>query len=254
MVHDSLISLNKVSFKYQDRHEHWILQDFDFEFKNSDRVAIYGPNGCGKSTLLYLLAGLLERQKGRRVETPGLQIGFVFQDYNRSVFNWYSVAENLKLGRPPLGQGHEKEDSFLDAFGVSPPGWLVNVYHRYPYELSGGQRQFISFCRSVLGRPQALLMDEPFASLDMGHKQLAIDLMQRARPWLKGWIVTAHDLDDCLLTAEKVVVMRGPPVRVAQIVEVSREWPRGYQFLASGAAQSARKEVYNALWSGCFTN
>lgn len=248
MDRQAAVALRGASFKYVPGGDDWVVKDFDLEVATTDRIAIYGPNGCGKSTLLYLLAGLLPLEAGSRTAPPGFRTGFVFQDYTRSLLNWYSVAENFDIVARTRGGAAAHEAELRHVFGGAVPDWVVGALRKYPYELSGGQRQLISFLRALLGRPRMIFLDEPFASLDVGHKHIAGELLQRARDQETGWLVIAHDLDDCLLASERIIVVQGPPLCVANTVSVPLEWPRSYQALGSAAVQAAREKVYEVLW------
>mgnify|MGYP001617051582 FL=1 len=249
MNREAVVALRSLSFRYGTASgSSWIVKDFDFTLRAEDRIALYGPNGCGKSTLLYLLAGLLPPGTGSRDAAANLHAGIVFQDYSRSLLNWYTVAENLELAiRSPRGSPSH-EQAIEEVFGGPPPEWVSGALRKYPYELSGGQRQLVALLRALLDRPSVVFLDEPFASLDVGHKRLAVELLQRARRQESGWVVIAHELDDCLLAAERIIVVKGPPLSVARTVDVPLEWPRSYQALASSAVQAAREEVYEVLW------
>lgn len=249
MDRDVTLALNSLSFRYGTAAESgWIVKDFDFQVRAGERIALFGPNGCGKSTLMYLLAGLLKPEAGTRVAIPKLNTGVVFQDYSRSLFNWFTVAENLDQAIHSRRSKATHEAAITDLFAGSPPEWVVRVLGEYPYQLSGGQRQLIALVRAMLDNPSVIFLDEPFASLDIGHKRLAIDLLDRARAKQGAWLVIAHDLDDCLLAAERILVLTGPPVSIARAVDVPLDWPRSYQALASSDVQRAREQVYEVLW------
>lgn len=224
------------------------MRELDFSVRSQDRLALYGPNGCGKSTLLYVLGGLLSASDGERQTRADLRTGFVFQDYSRSLLGWYTVAENLELALRSSDRGRGHGSALEDLFAGPPPAWVSSALGRYPYELSGGQRQLIALLRGLIGRPHVLFLDEPFASLDVAHKRLAMELLQRARGQNTAWVLIAHDLDDCLLGAETLLVATGPPLSIRRSIEVPLPWPRDYQSLASAGVQAAREGVYEVLW------
>src|ERR1700694_4440595 len=99
-----LLELKDATFFYSTETETEVLREFDFALNAGERIAIFGPNGCGKTTLLYVLAGFLSIDKGL-LAINNDRLAFLFQDYSRSLFNWFSVARNLALG---LGSGVSK--------------------------------------------------------------------------------------------------------------------------------------------------
>ncbi|RLC12171.1 MAG: hypothetical protein DRH43_02325 [Deltaproteobacteria bacterium] len=255
MNDDLLIELRNVGFSYSDTAR-GVLYKCNFTLGRSDRIALYGPNGCGKSTFLYLLAGLLHPSKGKRVVSSSSQIqtAFVFQDYSRSLLNWYSVEENLKLALQSLGDPLDVKEALSNVVGEAPPDWATAALQKYPYQLSGGQRQLICLLRALISCPSALFLDEPLSSLDVSHKRLAVQFLCRAAVERDAaWVIVAHDLDDCFLTADRILVVDGPPLVFRRWVDVPLGWPRDYQALSSKKVQMAREHVYEVLWQ-CNTN
>ncbi len=136
------------------------LQDVSLEFRPGDFVALLGPSGCGKSTLLRLLAGLDRPDEGTVAwdGAPG-RIGFVFQD--ATLLPWGSALDNVRLPlRLQRRDGREEAREALRRVG------LAGFEDARPRQLSGGMRMRVSLARSLVTRPDLLLMDEPFAALD----------------------------------------------------------------------------------------
>lgn len=173
---------------------------------------LLGPSGCGKTTLLRAVAGFHPPTAGRialrgadatTLSPERRGIGFVFQDL--ALFPHLTVAENVAFGLHRLPRG---ERAARVAGALAPLG-LDGLADRYPHELSGGQQQRVALARSLAPRPDLLLLDEPFSSLDA---HLRIALRSELRQLLKGWGIAAllvtHDQDEAFAFADTVGVMR----------------------------------------------
>ena len=190
------------------------VEDVSFDVAPGSLTAILGPSGCGKSTLLRLLAGF-ERidagsvtLAGRNVTNLPLRernIGFVFQGY--ALFPHLSVAQNiafpLDVRKADRAQTRERVRELLDL--VQLPGHEA----RLPHELSGGQRQRVALARALAAQPAILLLDEPFAALD-------VHVRRDLRAWLRRLhdemhvttLLVTHDADEAMEIADALVLMQ----------------------------------------------
>ena len=170
------------------------LEPTDLELAAGETVALVGPNGAGKSTLLALLAGAVEPSSGV-VETRA-RVGWVPQ--RPAHYARLSARENLELFARLEGSGDP--DALLAEFALPDDG-------RPSGELSAGNRQRLNVALSLLGRPEALLLDEPTASLDPGQRRRVWDVVGALRA--KGGAVcfATHDLDE-LAHATRVLTLR----------------------------------------------
>jgi sulfonate transport system ATP-binding protein len=190
-------------------------------------LAVVGGSGCGKSTLLRLIAGLEQVSHGRVVldgQTifgPRPEIGLVFQEPR--LMAWLSVADNAGLGLLDLPAA-ERQGRVSDA--LARVG-LTEAADRWPRELSGGMAQRVALARALVGRPQILLLDEPFSALDAltraDLQDHLLDLWDDDRPTL---ILVTHDIDEALTLADRVVVLRGNPGRIQTEVTPGLARPR----------------------------
>jgi molybdate transport system ATP-binding protein len=194
----------------------------DFALGDGETVAILGPNGAGKSTILGLIAGLLRPGSGRAVLGERTLFDIVPQGraiwlppHSRGVsmlaqdpllFPHLSVLENVAFGPRSAGAGHR------DAL-ESARGWLhevdaLDLAHRKPAELSGGQAQRIAVARALASDPDLLLLDEPMAALDISVAPTLRRMLKRVLADRTAIIVT-HDLLDALVLADRVIVVEG---------------------------------------------
>lgn len=175
-------------------------------------VCLFGPSGCGKTTLLRIAAGLEPLQKGRveaggeLVAEPGREmraekrpIGFVFQDY--VLFPHMTVGRNIAFG--VSGAAKTIVEDELAAVG------LEGFAKRYPHELSGGQQQRVALARAMARRPRALLLDEPFASIDtVLRRRLRADLRRILIGRSAAVVLVTHDPEEALALADRIALMR----------------------------------------------
>ncbi|WP_309646768.1 ABC transporter ATP-binding protein [Nocardioides sp.] len=177
-------------------------------------VAVIGPNGAGKTTLLRALAGLVEMTGHVTVDgeswsdPPRLvrerRLGFVFQD--QSLFPHLTALANVAFGlqsrRTPRRAAEQVAQGWLDRFAI---GHLAG---RKPGELSGGQAQRVAIARALASEPQLLLLDEPFAGLDVGvATSLRIELARHLADYAGVSLLVTHDAIDALTLADRVLVV-----------------------------------------------
>ena len=210
------------------------LTDVTFDVADGELLALVGPSGCGKTTLLRLLCGLTPPTEGsvlldgRPVLRPPREVALVFQDYSRSLFPWLTVIRNVMF---PLRRGGlskagkiERAETVLGEMG------LHGVAHKYPWELSGGMQQRVAIARALVSRPELLLLDEPFASVDALTRAELQDVLLRVHRDVEGRRVTivhvTHDIDEAVYLADRVLVLSPGPGRIASAVEVGLPRPR----------------------------
>ncbi|MBH0238915.1 ABC transporter ATP-binding protein [Methylobrevis albus] len=190
-------------------------------------VAVVGGSGCGKSTLLRVLAGLDRASDGRvsvggtPVEGPHPAVGIVFQEPR--LLPWLNVADNVGFGLVTLPPAERRARV---AETLSRVG-LVGYGRRWPRELSGGQAQRVAIARALVTRPSVLLLDEPFSALDAFTRadlqDHLLDLWAESRPTL---LLVTHDIEEALVLADRVVVLKPRPGRIAALHDVAVPRPR----------------------------
>lgn len=213
----SAIHIDHLSFSYE---ADWVLHDLSVQIESGDFVCILGESGCGKSTLLRLLAGLSQPNQGsiyidgREVHEPGMDRSVVFQDY--SLFPWLSNGANIMLAlKQRFPHKAEAELAHIIHAGLRNVGLDGSVYHKYPFELSGGMRQRCAICRAFALDPPVLLMDEPFGALDaitrVRLQRLILSLWQKDEHKKKTIIFVTHDVDEAMLLANKILLFGTSP-------------------------------------------
>ncbi len=208
---------------------HEALRGIDLDIPPREFVVLLGPSGCGKSTLLYLIAGLEDATSGEiwsfgdRVETPSPQRSLIFQE--ASLFPWLTVGQNVAFGLSINGMAAD-ERSLRVREALQRVGLLQAVDKR-PHELSGGMRQRVAVARALAMQPKVLLMDEPFAALDVQTRaRMQTFLLDVWEASGASVLFVTHHIDEAIALADRVVVFTARPGRVKTIVKVDLPRPR----------------------------
>jgi NitT/TauT family transport system ATP-binding protein len=204
------------------------LRDVSFEVADGEIVALIGPSGCGKTTALRIAMGLESASSGRvtvdgvTVTGCGYDRGMVFQQ--AQLLPWLSALQNVMFGLEMKGmRGKALDDTarrYLDLVG------LGDSADRRPHQLSGGMQQRVGIARALAIDPKVLLMDEPFSALDAQTREtLQAELLDIHARTGKTVLFVTHDLDEAVVLADRVVVMRDGAVTTDMAVPLPR--PRG---------------------------
>lgn len=205
------------------------ISGLTFHQRPGEFLVVVGPSGCGKTTLLRMIAGLLPPtggeilHRGQKTEGVPPWLAVVFQEYNRSLFPWLSVMDNVAfpLFRMPRAEAHSRATEALKLVGLDAFG------QHYPWQLSGGMQQRVAIARAMVAEPELLLMDEPFASVDAQTRiqleDMVLELWERLS--LSVLFVT-HDIDEAIYLADRVIVLSDRPSRVIEVLEVDLPRPR----------------------------
>lgn len=208
----SLLSVREIECRFRD---HSVVRNLAFDIAPGELVGLLGPSGCGKTTVLRAIAGFhpLYRGRidlhGRTVSRPGYtlsperrRLGMMFQDY--ALFPHITVGRNVSFG---LRSASAREERRIAEQMLAMVG-LVGFSKRYPHELSGGQQQRVALARALAPRPDLLLMDEPFSSLDVElRERLSLEVRDILRQQGITGIVVTHNQDEAFAMCEKIGVM-----------------------------------------------
>jgi NitT/TauT family transport system ATP-binding protein len=208
---------------------HEALKGIDLDIAPGEFVVLLGPSGCGKSTLLYLIAGLEPPSSGEihafgePVETPSPDRSLIFQE--TSLFPWLTVGQNVAFGLSIRGEKAEARRAAARE-ALARVG-LAEAIDKRPDELSGGMRQRVAVARALAMRPKVLLMDEPFAALDVQTRAKMQDfLLEISQGSGASVLFVTHSIDEAIALADRVVVFTARPGRIKSIVPVALSRPR----------------------------
>lgn len=213
-----LVEIKNLSKIYHTKKgEIHALEDISFNINNEDFIAIVGPSGCGKSTILKILCDLENKSSGKIIKKDNITFGFMFQ--KDTLFDWISIMDNCLLGAK-IKKDINKDtinycNNLLKTYG------LYEFKDNYPSELSGGMRQRVALIRTLLIKPDILLLDEPFSALDHQNR-LAIsnDVYKIIKKEKKTTIMVTHDVEEAVSMANIIIVLDERPASIKSIYKI----------------------------------
>ena len=227
-----------------------VFRDVDLAVGEREVVAIIGPSGCGKTTLLRCIDGLIALDdgevaiEGQRVAAPREGVAMVFQHFG--LFPWKTVYQNvaygLKLARASRAEIAEKVPQFIKLVGLS------GFEQYYPYQISGGMQQRCGLARALAVEPRVLLMDEPFGAVDAQTREiLQFELLRIWEERPTTMVFVTHAIDEAVLMGDRILVLKGRPSTVHEIVEVDLPRPRNRATLLQPRFAELREHVWATL-------
>lgn len=205
---DSFVMMEDVSFSFE---EQLILNKVQLSLKKGISYALIGKSGVGKSTMLNLIAGFILPDQGRitingqELKVPRKSTAFLFQDLG--LFPWQTVFQAILM---PLKMKTKKniEASKAEVMTLLREMELENKKDKYPHELSGGEKQRVALARTLISKPDFLLMDEPTSSLDALTKEVIQELVLTQQQKLKATLLfVTHDIEEAVLLGERILLL-----------------------------------------------
>ncbi len=228
-----------------------VFDGINLTLANKEIVTIVGPSGCGKTTLLRCIDGLIPLTdghvivNGNTITSPPADMAMVFQHFG--LFPWKTVVDNvaygLKLSGVKRAQAKERAMSFIQLVG------LTGFENNYPHELSGGMQQRCGLARALSMEPNVMLMDEPFAAVDAQTREiLQFELLNIwGEQEDRSMLFVTHSLDEAVLMADRVIVLKCRPANVHEIIDVPLPKPRNRSTLLLKEFADLRELVWSKL-------
>jgi NitT/TauT family transport system ATP-binding protein len=227
-----------------------VFKDVALEVGEREVVAIIGPSGCGKTTLLRCINGLMPLTtgeivlEGSPVTAPREGMAMVFQHFG--LFPWKTVFQNVAYGLRLAGRSPEeiaeKVPQFIKLVGLS------DFEKHYPYQISGGMQQRCGLARALAVEPKVLLMDEPFGAVDAQTREiLQFELLKIWETRPTTMIFVTHSIEEAVLMGDQVVVLKGRPSSVHEIIPIDLPRPRDRATLADPRFVQLREYVWETL-------
>jgi len=212
-----------------------VLDNVSFSVGTDEFVLLVGPSGCGKSTMLRIMAGLEKADSGRilfheqPITNPIPKISMIFQLFG--LLPWKTALENVEVPLEVLGVNKEERVRIAEEYLKMVR--LEGFENTYPHDLSGGMKQRVGIARALALKPEVLLMDEPFSSLDeltaKTLRDLVLSLWRDPSLPTNTFIMVSHNVEEAVFMADRVIVMSSRPGKIVGEVKIDIPRPRaGY--------------------------
>ena len=214
----SLLKIEKIKFLYRNS---LLLNDLSLLLNEGEIVTIIGRSGSGKTTLFKILTGILTVSEGnilfknREIDQCHSQIGYMTQE--DLLLPWRNVIQNItlcsELGKQPVRSSHVEEK----AYDLLEQVEMKSCAHMFPHQLSGGMRQRVALARALFNQKPLLLLDEPFAALDVSLREQMYTILRRIRANYNTTILlVTHDFRDAITLSDRVFLLSNG--------QIGKEW------------------------------
>lgn len=209
----SLTNINKSFFTANSQIE--VLKDISFCINSNQIVALLGPSGCGKSTILNILSNLEKPTSGELI--INCKLGYMFQ--KDALLPWRNIYSNICLGLE-ISKTRTQENlnyalSLIDKYK------LKEFINSFPSQISGGMKQRVALIRTLVLKPDLLLLDEPFSALDAQTK-IAVqnDVFNIIKQENKSALIVTHDIGEAIALADKIIILSERPSSIKGIINI----------------------------------
>ena len=185
-----------------------VLRNISFDIEKGETVVFFGPSGCGKTTLLNIISGIETLTSGS-IEVASNKIAYVFQDDR--LIPWKTALQNILFVM-------ENPDSSI-AKRILKTVELENFENIKPSKMSGGMRKRLNLARALVVKPQLVLMDEPFSSVDLKTKFSLMDFLKSLlRGEIESALIVSHDPEEAAVLGDKIIIIGGRPSTIKEVV------------------------------------
>jgi NitT/TauT family transport system ATP-binding protein len=244
---DARVCISGAGVRYGDLT---VFDDINLTVKDREIVSIVGPSGCGKTTLLRSVDGLTRLDSGavtidgKPVDGPTPGVSMVFQHFG--LFPWKSVYNNVAYGLKLQGASKDLIAEAVPKY-IKMVG-LAGFEKAFPHQLSGGMQQRAGLARALAVEPQVLLMDEPFSAIDAQTREiLQFELLRIWGDRPIAMLFVTHSIDEAVLMGDRVVVLKGRPSHIHEVIDVGIPHPRTRETLSTPRFQEVKAHVWDLL-------
>ncbi len=237
-----MLDININSKKYQDNK---IIENLKLEIKNSEFISIIGPSGCGKTTLLNIISNTDTDYLGSisfdNKKIINSNIGVMFQDSR--LIPWLTIFENIML----VSNTKDEEWIIQSLYEVG----LENYMDSYAKELSGGMQRRAALVRAFINKPDILLLDEPFISLDYPTAQaLRSDFVEFYKKFKPTVVFITHDLKEAVSLSQRIIFLDSKPMKIVLDYENKNDFSSNLENLEIEKIKEKILQKYPSILSG----
>lgn len=214
---NSILKLENINKNYHTKEgEITAIKDINLDINKGDIISLVGPSGCGKSTLLSIIANLTD-YNGKVIKDNNLKISYMLQ--SDALLPYLTIHENAILGLKINNNLTEDNIKYVDDLLK-----FYNLYefkNKYPNSLSGGMKQRVALIRTLATKPDLLLLDEPFSSLDnMTRLIISNDVYNIIKKEKKTTILVTHNIEEAITFSNKVIILSKRPSTIKNIINI----------------------------------
>lgn len=224
MPAEAIVEVRNVAKTYDSGVE--ALKEINLALPRGELITFLGPSGCGKTTLLKIIAGLISPSegevwvKGNKVNGPGPERAFVFQDF--ALLPWASVLRNVGFGLELRGVPKDEREGIARKY-IAEVG-LSSFESRYPHQLSGGMKQRVGLARALAINADIVLMDEPFSSVDeQTRRKFQEELLDLLKINQKTVIFVTHSIEEAAYLSDQIILLSQRPGSVLRVIRPNIE-------------------------------
>ena len=252
MDENKIVKIRDISMNYHTvKGETKVIDNINLDIYRGEIVVFIGPSGCGKSTLLSIIAGLIKPTKGEvfingeRLSGRTEKIGYMFQ--RDHLFEWRTIFQNVLIGLEIQGKVSDEDKELakkmLNAYGLS------EFKNSYPRQLSGGMRQRAALIRTLIVKPELLLLDEPFSALDYQTRlAIADEVGIILKEEKKTALMVTHDISEAISIADRVVVLTNRQATIKEIIDIKLTCPDGIRTPMKCRESPEFRHYFNYIW------
>jgi len=227
--------------------ENDVLHDVSFTINDGEFVSLLGPSGSGKSTLFHIIGGISHPSSGNVLlkgeSITGKPGSISYTPQSASLMPWRTVINNILLGQEIVGKtDKEKALEMMERAG------LQGFENAYPYELSGGMKQRVSFIRSILSPQSLILLDEPFTALDeFTRLDMQKWLLSIWAEYRRSVLFVTHNIEEALFLSDRIVIFTARPATVKKEFVIPFERPRKESILLTEEFLQWKKIIFEEM-------
>ena len=246
----NIMELKNVSLIYQTPNDEITAIDgLTFDCKEGEFLSIIGPSGCGKTSILSLIAGLIKPTSGSikingQSDNQKNNLGYMLQKDH--LFPWRTIEKNvllpLEVKKINTKENKEFALSLLEKYG------LIDFKEKYPDQLSGGMRQRVALIRTLVSKPDILLLDEPFSALDYQTRlSVCEDVYNIIKSEQKTTVLVTHDISEAISMSDIIIVLSARPAQVKSVYRPMIDLPSPIARRETVKFANCFKEIWEEL-------